>query len=91
MKVLSYTEARANFAKTLDAVVDDAEEAVIHRAGHEPVVLVSLATWSSMQETEYLLRDPVNADMLRRSIADADAGRLTPHDLIDPDTVDEVA
>lgn len=86
MKVLSYTEARANFARTLDAVVDDAEEAVIHRSGHAPVVVVSLAIWNSMQETAYLVSDPANAQVLRRSIADADAGHLEVHDLIDPDS-----
>jgi antitoxin YefM len=43
MKVLSFSEARANFARTLDAVVDDAEETVIHRSGHEPVVIISLS------------------------------------------------
>jgi antitoxin YefM len=85
MKVLSFTEARRNFARTLDAVVDDAEETVIHRAGHEPVVLISLSEWNAMKETEYLLRDPMNAEFLRRSIVELDAGRGEVHDLIDPD------
>ena len=47
MKILSYTEARQNFARTLDAVVDDAEETIIHRAGHEPVVIISLSEWNA--------------------------------------------
>ena len=87
MKVLSFTEARQNFARTLDAVVDDAEETVIHRAGHEPVVLISLSEWNSMKETEYLLRDPANAEFLRRSIAELDAGQGEVHELIDPESV----
>ena len=80
---MSYSEARANFAGMLDAVVDDAEETVIHRSGKEPVVVISLAEWNSIKETEYLLSNPANAAHLRRSIAQADAGESTPRDLIE--------
>jgi prevent-host-death family protein len=41
MKTMSYSESRAKYAETLDAVVDDREEVVITRAGHEPVVIVA--------------------------------------------------
>jgi antitoxin YefM len=89
MKVLSYSEARQNFARTLDAVVDDAEETVIHRAGHEPVVIISLSEWNAMKETQYLLSDPANAAFLRRGIEELNAGRGEIHELIDPDTLDQ--
>lgn len=69
MRVLSYTDARANFASVLDAVEDDQEEVIIHRAGHEPAVLISLAEYQSIKETDYLLRNPANAAWLRESIA----------------------
>ena len=36
-----------------DAVVDDREEVVITRAGHEPVVIVALADYESLKETAY--------------------------------------
>ena len=42
MKTMSYTESRARYAEVLDSVTDDREEVVITRAGHEPVVIVSL-------------------------------------------------
>jgi len=84
MKVLSYAEAATDLAKALDTVIDDAEETVIHRADHEDVVLVSLTTWSSIQETEYLLRDPANAAMLRAAIRELDEGRGVEHSLSDP-------
>lgn len=87
MKILSYTEARANFAKTLDAVVDDAEETIIHRAGHEPVVIISLSEWNALKETQHLLSDPANASFLRRSIEELNAGRAEARDPIDPDSV----
>jgi antitoxin YefM len=81
MKVMGFSEARANFAKMLDAVVDDAEETVIHRSGKEPVVVISLAEWNSMKETDYLLRSPTNANRLLRSIAQANAGQAQEHPL----------
>ena len=87
MKILSYTEARQNFARTLDAVVDDAEETIIHRAGHESVVIISLSEWSALKETQFLLGDPANAAFLRRGIEEMNAGRGEEHELIDPETI----
>ncbi|GAA3894896.1 hypothetical protein GCM10023084_54590 [Streptomyces lacrimifluminis] len=45
-----------------------AEEVVITRAGHEPVVIVSLEDYESLKETAYLLRSPANARRLLASI-----------------------
>jgi antitoxin YefM len=87
MKVVSFTEARQNFARTLDAVVDDAEETVIARPGREAVVMISLSEWNSLKETQYLLSTPANAAFLQRSIEELEAGHGERHDLIDPDTV----
>ena len=56
MKTMSYTESRAKYAQVLDAVVSDREEVVITRAGHEPVVIVSLEDFESLRETAYLMR-----------------------------------
>lgn len=68
MKTLTYSESRANYAATLDAVTDDREEVVITRAGHEPVVIVALDDYESLKETAYLLRSPSNARRLIGSI-----------------------
>ncbi|MCY7265036.1 type II toxin-antitoxin system Phd/YefM family antitoxin, partial [Pseudomonas protegens] len=51
VKTLSYTESRRRYAEVLDHVVDDREEVVITRAGHEPVVIVSLEEYESLRET----------------------------------------
>jgi antitoxin YefM len=83
MKVLSYTEARQNFAKTLDAVVDDAEETIVHRSGKEPVVIISLSEWNSMRETNYLLSSPANAAHLRKGVTELNEGRGEVHELIE--------
>lgn len=81
MRVMSYSESRANYAETLDSVVNDHEEVVITRAGHEPVVIVSLDDYESLKETAYLLRSPENARRIIASIERLEAGQGTYHDL----------
>jgi len=78
MRTMTYSESRAKYAETLNAalnaVVDDREEVVITRAGHEPVVIVSLEDYQSLKETAYLLRSPENARRLLASIARLEGG-----------------
>ena len=61
MKTMSYTESRARYAEVLDGVTNDREEVIITRAGHDPVVIVSLDDYESLRETAYLMRSPENA------------------------------
>lgn len=83
MKTYSYTESRANYAQVLNDVVNDREEAVITRAGHEPVVIVSLSEYDSLRETAHLLRSPANARRLLDSIENLENQRGSQHALIE--------
>jgi antitoxin YefM len=83
MKTMSYTESRARYAEVLDAVVNDREEVVITRAGHEPVVIMSLEDFESLRETAYLMRSPANARRLLDAMERLEAGHGRQHDLID--------
>lgn len=74
MRTVSYSESRANYAATLDAVLDDREEIVVTRAGKDPVVIVALDDYESLKETAYLLRNPANARRLLASIERLEAG-----------------
>ena len=65
----------------LDDVVNDREETIITHAGHEPVVIVSLADYVSLRETAYLRRSPANARRLLDSIESLEHSRGTQHDL----------
>lgn len=85
MKTMSYTESRARYAEVLDSVVNDREEVVITRAGHEPVVLMSLADFEALRETAYLMRSPANARRLLDAMERLEAGRGEQHDLVDAD------
>lgn len=80
MKTMSYSDSRAHYAEMLDTVTDDREEVIITRAGHEPVVVVSLADYESLKETVYLLKSPANARRLLASIEQLENGEGTQRD-----------
>ena len=85
MKIMTYTESRARYAEVLDQVVNDLEEIVITRQGHESVVMIALDEYESLMETVYLMQSPANARHLRESIARHRAGEGVVHDLIELD------
>lgn len=85
MKTMSYTESRARYAEVLDSVTDDREEVVITRAGHEPVVIVSLADYESLRETAYLMRSPANARRLLDAMERLETGRGRTRELLETD------
>ncbi len=75
MRTVNFTQLRQNLAAELDSVISDAEEVVVTRSGHEPVVIVN----------------PSNAAALRRSIAELERGEASERELIDPSAVQDVA
>ncbi|GAB3610818.1 YoeB-YefM toxin-antitoxin system antitoxin YefM [Humibacter ginsengiterrae] len=85
MKTMSYTESRARYAEVLDSVTDDREEVVITRAGHDPVVMVSLEDYESLRETAYLMRSPANARRLLDAMERLESGNGEVHELIETD------
>lgn len=60
----TYTAARANLAKLLDAAVEDREIVLIRRRGAEDVALIAADELESLLETAHLLRSPKNAERL---------------------------
>ena len=91
MRTVNFTQLRQNLANELDSVINDAEGVVVTRSGHEPVVIVPLAEYESMKETEYLVRNPSNAAALRRSIAELERGDAKERDVIDPAAAQDAA
>ncbi len=81
MKTMTYSQSRARYAETLNAVTDDREEVVITRAGHEPVVIVALDDYESLKERAYLLKSPENARRLLASIDRLERDAGSEHDL----------
>ncbi len=68
MRIVSYTHARNNLAKMIKSVVDDCAPVAITRQIGEPVVMIPLAEYESLVETDYLLRSPANARNMAKSM-----------------------
>jgi antitoxin YefM len=83
MDHVSYTELRQNLKKHLDKVCDDRAPLVVTRRNAEPVVLLALSEYESLEETLHLLSNPANAERLMKSIAQAEAGQLVQHEIIE--------
>jgi antitoxin YefM len=83
MSHVSYTELRAKLATYMDAVCDSRDALVVTRQNARSVVLISEDEYRGLSETLHLLKSPANAARLFRSIAEADAGQLVEHELIE--------
>ena len=84
MKVISASDLRANLANVFDAIEDDAEDLVVTRSGHEPLVVMLKRDYDAWRETEYLSRG-ANGRELRRRMAEMEAGERVEHELVDID------
>lgn len=85
MKVISASDLRANLANVFDAIEDDAEDLVVTRSGHEPLVVMLKSDYDAWRETEYLSRG-ANGRELRRRLVEMEAGERLERELADPDT-----
>ena len=83
MQVVSLTEARNNLKSLFDSVYLDNDEVIIHRKGHENVVVISMDEYNSIKETKYLLSSAANKKRLLDSLSDARAGKTFKRDLIE--------
>ena len=69
MEIVSFKEAKKNFKRVLNIVNDDANVIFISRENNKDAVVMSLAHYTSLMETLYLLESPANAVHLAKSIA----------------------
>ena len=81
MTTISYTNARNNLASVMKQATEDRKPVTITRSGHEPVVLLSMEEYESMEETLHLLSSPANAERLRRGLADFEKGNFSNQSL----------
>lgn len=83
MHAMTYTEARQNLAKTMENVCNDHEPVIITSKRERAVVMISLEDYKAMEETNYLLRSPKNAQRLLHAIAEVEAGGGQERELIE--------
>ncbi len=74
MDTISYSDARAQLAATMDRVISDHAPVIITRHGSQACVLVSLDDWEAMEETNYLRSSPANAQRLTEAIRELEQG-----------------
>jgi antitoxin YefM len=82
MEAKSYSAVRKDLSNTMERVCKDHTPVIITRKNSNSVVMMSLDDYNSIEETAYLLRSPANAERLRRSIKQAEDGKVTAHNLI---------
>jgi antitoxin YefM len=84
MRAKSISDFRKNIAADIDAAVEDHVPLIVTRTGGKPAaVVMSLADFESWKETLYLMSTPANAQALRESIAELNAGKGVERQLID--------
>jgi antitoxin YefM len=76
MNVTTVREAKKNLQRLIEQVNADAEPTIICGDQGQNAVLLSLEEFNAWQETWYLLSNPANAEHLRQSIAEANAGKI---------------
>ncbi|KGD60730.1 prevent-host-death family protein [Alcanivorax jadensis T9] len=76
MNIISYTNARAGLKQLMDEVCIDHEPAVITRQSGDPVVVLSLSDFKSLEETLYLLSSQANVNHLKKSISELGSGKI---------------
>lgn len=81
MDTITYSDIRANLAKTMDKVCDDHAPVVVTRKNARSVVMLSLEDFEALEETAFLLRSPKNAKRLLESLAELESGAGVTRDL----------
>ena len=84
MTHVSYSGLRNNLASYMDQVCDDRAPLFVTRQNARSVVLISEEDYEGLMETVHLLKSPANAARLLRSIKEADQGKLTERDIVEP-------
>ena len=83
MNTTTIGSAKQNLEDLIQRVEDDAEPVLIVLDENRKAVLMSESEFNSWQETIYLLSNPANAERLRNSLAEADAGLVNERELIE--------
>jgi len=84
MNVITVNEAKRNLDSLIAKVLSNAEPTIITTDTGQQIVLLPLDEFNAWQETAYLLSNPANAAHLRRSIAEAQLGKLVEREMIEP-------
>jgi len=85
MEATTYSDFRKGLKKYLDKATDDFEPVTITRKGNHNAVLISADVYNNMVENQFVLGNPTNLKRLEESKRQAELGKITQHDLINPE------
>ncbi len=83
MEAITYTQAHQNFSEVINQVCVNHTPVIITSDSENPVVVMSLEDYNSIEETLYLLRSPRNAQRLYKALDEIKQGKYQEHDLIE--------
>ncbi len=83
MRVVDLAKARSCLEDLIAEVIQDADITIITQQNTPGVVLMPMATFTSLMETVHLLSTPANASHLARSLEQFRQGQTVQRDLID--------
>jgi antitoxin YefM len=81
MDAVSYSDLRQNLKSYLDKVYADNDPIIITRKNNENLVLLSMAEYNSLLETNYLMANEANAKHILKSIRQTRTGKVHKHEL----------
>lgn len=83
MNVTTISKFRKNTKDYFDQVIEDKDTLLITRSDGQTVVVMTLDDYNSKIETDYLNSSEANRKHLEKSIAQAHAGKVEKHGLIE--------
>lgn len=83
MKVITYSAARQNLAKTMENVCKEHAPVIVRHKTNDSVVIMSFEDYKAPQETAHLLGSPKNIRRLIDSIIQLEAGQGSERELSD--------
>jgi len=83
MTTISYTSARQNLKSIFDYVCKNAESITISRKNGGNVVILSEEEFQSLDETSYLLSNPINRRHLESSLQEMEKGKVHSFDSLE--------
>jgi antitoxin YefM len=83
MNAVTLKDPKLSLEELVEQVIADAEATIVVTESGARVVVLPLDEYNSWKETVYLLSNPANANHLRKSIAEAEAGEAQERELTD--------
>ena len=85
MQTTTFSYARQNLASTMDSISQNHNPMTITRQNKEPIIMISLSDYKSMEETAYLMQSNNNAQRLNSAIEELENGLGLKKELIEND------